>query len=94
MSKLIHDSKIRRLLAAALLALAACASDNSAVGAKAAAPGGAELWSRSCVRCHNNRSPANYSDAEWSVAMRHMRVRANLTAQEERIILEFLQSAN
>ena len=34
------------------------------------------------------------SDAEWDVAMHHMRIRANLTAEEHRKILEFLKSAN
>lgn len=56
--------------------------------------GGAQLWAENCVRCHNNRSPSTYSDAEWDVAMHHMRIRANLTAEEHRKILQFLKSAN
>lgn len=56
--------------------------------------GGAQLWAESCVRCHNVRSPSIYSDAEWAVAMHHMRIRANLTAEESTKVLEFLQSAN
>lgn len=55
---------------------------------------GMQLWSENCVRCHNDRSPASYNDAQWDVVMMHMRVRANLTAEEHRKILEFLQSAN
>lgn len=55
---------------------------------------GAQLWAESCNRCHNYRSPSSYSDAQWSVAMHHMRVRANLTAEEEKKILAFLKSAN
>lgn len=55
---------------------------------------GTQLWAENCTRCHGNRSPAAYSDSQWSVAMMHMRVRANLTAEEHRKILEFLQSAN
>lgn len=55
---------------------------------------GAQLWAESCNRCHNYRSPSSYSDAQWSVAMHHMRVRANLTAEEEAKILAFLKSAN
>ena len=54
---------------------------------------GARLWSQNCVKCHNSRSPSSYSDAQWEVAMLHMRVRANLTANEHKAILEFLQSA-
>lgn len=56
--------------------------------------GGAQLWAENCVRCHNIRSPSSYSDAQWEVAMHHMRIRANLTAEEHRKILEFLKSAN
>ncbi len=55
---------------------------------------GTQLWSENCTRCHNDRSPASYSDAQWEVAMQHMRIRANLTVEEHRKILEFLQSAN
>ncbi len=56
--------------------------------------GGAQLWSESCARCHNMRSPSERSDKEWSVIVHHMRVRANLTAEESKTILEFLKSAN
>lgn len=56
--------------------------------------GGSQLWAENCVRCHNIRSPSIYSDAEWEVAMHHMRIRANLTAEEHKKILEFLKSAN
>ncbi len=56
--------------------------------------GGAQLWSENCARCHNVRSPASYSDGDWSVSMHHMRVRANLTAEEHVKILEFLKSGN
>jgi hypothetical protein len=56
--------------------------------------GGAELWADNCVRCHNIRSPGNYSPAQWEVVMMHMRVRANLTPKEHKKILEFLKSGN
>lgn len=56
--------------------------------------GGSQLWSENCARCHNMRSPSNYSDAEWEVAMHHMRIRGRLTAEEHKAILEFLKSAN
>ena len=55
---------------------------------------GSQLWSENCARCHNMRSPSSYSDTEWTVVMHHMRVRANLTAEEHKKILEFLKSAN
>ena len=62
--------------------------------AKSSGKGSAQLWAENCVRCHNVRSPSTYSDAEWDVAMMHMRTRANLTAEESKKILEFLKSAN
>jgi nitrate/TMAO reductase-like tetraheme cytochrome c subunit len=62
--------------------------------AKSSGKGGAQLWTENCIRCHNIRSPSTYSDAEWEVSMHHMRIRANLTAEEHKKILEFLKSAN
>ena|ERR1051326_1458067 len=61
---------------------------------KIAQASGAELWARNCGHCHNIRSPASYSDAQWEVAVMHMRVRANLTAEEHKQILAFLKSAH
>jgi mono/diheme cytochrome c family protein len=55
---------------------------------------GGELWSRTCGQCHNLRPPSEYSDAQWAVAVHHMRVRVPLTGQEQREILEFLQASN
>lgn len=55
---------------------------------------GQELWSMNCQRCHNMRSPAMYSDAQWDVIVHHMRVRANITGAEQRAIADFLKSAS
>ncbi len=56
--------------------------------------GGAKLWAQNCIRCHNIRNPASLSDRQWEIVLHHMRVRANLTAQEHELILEFLKAAN
>lgn len=56
--------------------------------------GGALAWAQNCMRCHNLRRPRERSDREWDLIVHHMRVRAGLTAQEHRLIREFLQSAN
>jgi hypothetical protein len=53
---------------------------------------GAQLWAENCQRCHNMRSPSSYNDAQWEDVMMHMRVRANLTPEENKKILEFLKS--
>lgn len=55
---------------------------------------GVELWADNCQRCHNYRDPSIYTDAEWDVAMFHMRTRANLTASDYRKIRDFILSAN
>ena len=60
----------------------------------AAEKGGAQLWAENCVRCHNIRSPSSYSPAQWEVAMMHMRIRANLTPEEHKKILEFLKAGS
>lgn len=53
---------------------------------------GARLWSPYCGACHNARPPAERSPAEWDTIMMHMRVRANLPAQDSRAVLEFLKA--
>jgi hypothetical protein len=35
-----------------------------------------------------------YSDAQWDVIVHHMRLRANITGQEQRAIVQFLKSSN
>ena len=54
---------------------------------------GEELWTNNCMRCHNMRPPTMYSNAQWDVIVHHMRLRANITGQEQRAIVEFLKSA-
>jgi cytochrome c5 len=56
--------------------------------------GGAELWGQTCGHCHNIRSPSSYGPAQWEVIVYDMRVRANLTGEEQRKITEFLKAAS
>ena len=76
--------------------LALAGPDKSAAPAPPAATGksGAQLWAENCQRCHNLRSPASYSPAQWEVAMLHMRVRAPLTRDQHDKILAFLKSGS
>ncbi len=66
--------------------------------ARAHAPAGekkvgrAQLWSQTCNRCHNTRSPDSYSGNEWALVMTHMRIRGYLTGEDQRAIQQFLQS--
>lgn len=82
------------LLSVAALLLGCQSSGSTVASAKGTGKGGAQLWAESCARCHNVRSPSIYSDAEWDVAMHHMRVRANLSAADTETITKFLRSAN
>jgi hypothetical protein len=77
--------------AALVVTLAGCASSGDT---KTAQKGAAQLWSENCTRCHNGRPPGEFSDTQWDVIVHHMRVRANLTAEEQRQILAFLQASN
>ncbi len=72
----------------------ASGSEPSAMREEGQKQAGALAWSQNCMRCHNLRNPKERSDREWNVIVHHMRVRANLTAEEHRLILRFLQSAN
>lgn len=55
---------------------------------------GVQRWSENCARCHNMRDPKEFRDDQWKVIVTHMRVRAGLTGQDARDILEFLQKSN
>ena len=79
------------------LALSGCPTDGRAGSSEPevkVAKGGAQLWSENCRRCHNLRPPTAFSDDQWEVIVNHMRVRAHLTANESRLITEFLKAAN
>jgi hypothetical protein len=52
---------------------------------------GAELYSIHCMRCHPERYPTERTAAQWKTILMHMRVRANLPAEQSRTILKYLQ---
>jgi hypothetical protein len=66
----------------------------TASASASAAPGAAQLWADNCSRCHNIRPPQSYSDAQWQAVVMHMRLRANLTGNEQRQITAFLQASH
>jgi len=51
----------------------------------------AELYSMHCNRCHPERYPTERTAAQWKTILLHMRVRANLPAEQARTILKYLQ---
>jgi hypothetical protein len=70
----------------------ASAPNGESVAQRDTGRGGAELWAQRCSQCHFARDASYFSPAQWEVVMFHMRVRANLTAQEHHEILEFIKS--
>jgi hypothetical protein len=69
-------------------------SDQPVLASSESDKGASQLWAENCNRCHNYRPASTYNDYQWTIVMQHMRVRANLTAQEQKQILEFLQASN
>ncbi|MCL5097856.1 MAG: cytochrome c [Candidatus Omnitrophica bacterium] len=68
-------------------------SNPSQLEAQKPVPDEARVWAENCGRCHNLRSPNEFSYDQWEVIVNHMRVRATLTADETRAILSFLKAA-
>jgi len=82
-------------VAAMVLIVTGCTTTPTSTAAnQATGAAGTQLWAQNCGHCHNLRSPSSYSDAQWEVVALHMRVRANLTAEEHKKILAFLKSAH
>ena len=52
---------------------------------------GAQLWGENCNRCHNAPSMEQYSNPQWEVIGTHMKLKANLTDEETKKIISFLQ---
>ena len=52
---------------------------------------GVELYAIHCNRCHSERYPVEFNQNQWKTLMLHMRVRANLPADQARAILKYLQ---
>ena len=77
-----------------LISIASIMSNCSPTSAVYAEKGGAVLWGQNCTHCHNAPSPETFSDTEWDVAVTHMQIRASLTKEESRKIVEFLKTAN
>jgi cytochrome c553 len=63
-----------------------------AVSEKVKSKTGTQLWGENCGRCHNAPGPGEFSASNWDIIGRHMRVRTNITAEEERKIIEYLKA--
>lgn len=95
-------------VAMGLFVMAGCASNKSTKSAAAAKPAvwpltikdpaanesGAQIWAENCMRCHELRSPSQYTPAQWGIIVQYMRLRAGLTGTQAKKVLAFLQSAS
>jgi len=52
---------------------------------------GAEIYSLNCNRCHPERYATEFTESQWKTIMLHMRVRANLPAEQAKAVLKYLQ---
>ena len=52
---------------------------------------GQELYAIHCSRCHSERYPTEWTPSHWRTVMMHMRVRANLPADQAKEILKYLE---
>lgn len=66
----------------------------SCVASKITDRGGAQLWTENCQRCHYTPPTTLYTNDQWEVIGTHMQLRAMLTDNEAKKVIEFIQSAN
>jgi mono/diheme cytochrome c family protein len=52
---------------------------------------GEQLYAINCNRCHSERYATERTAAQWKTIMFHMRVRANLPADQAKAILKYMQ---
>jgi len=52
---------------------------------------GQQLYAINCNRCHSERYATEFTVAHWRTIMMHMRVRANLPADQAKEILKYLE---
>ena len=64
------------------------AKNGQQVKAKTQTSDGQKVFEANCVRCHN--VPETLSPREVRAVVRQMRVRANLSAEDEKALIQFL----
>ena len=72
----------------ALVAGVACATAKTGAKKKLT---GQELYALNCNRCHAERYATERTPGQWKTLLLHMRVRANLPADQAKAILKYLQ---
>lgn len=82
------------IMVVAGVAAALSAAPRHALAQAASVSEGARVYGNVCGRCHVARSPLERSDDQWIIIANHMRVRGNLTGEQLRSVLAFLQATN
>jgi mono/diheme cytochrome c family protein len=80
------------LAASVVLSAAVAFAGDAPADEKALFRRGAEMWPEYCGNCHKARPGGERSAAEWDTIMLHMRVVANLPADNARAIEAFLRA--
>jgi mono/diheme cytochrome c family protein len=83
------QSMLKTALAGTTVLVAVLAAPSPA----SAQESGAEVWGRSCGRCHRMQPPNKYDARHWEAIVGHMALTARLTADEEDAVREFLMGA-
>jgi mono/diheme cytochrome c family protein len=83
------QSMLKTALAGTTVLVAVLAAPSPA----SAQESGAEIWGRSCGRCHRMQPPNKYDARHWEAIVGHMALTARLTADEEDAVREFLMGA-
>lgn len=52
---------------------------------------GTRVWSATCSRCHERRPARQFTPDQWSVIVKHMRTRADLTKSEAEAVAAYLR---
>jgi cytochrome c5 len=52
---------------------------------------GQDLYTINCNRCHAQRYPREWTPSQWKTLIMHMRIRANIPADQAREILKYMQ---
>lgn len=92
--KQASKAKLIALMVLLVSGVATAQADENTSAQAGDASRGAKAWSENCMRCHNMRYPSEFRDDLWKPIVYHMRIRAGLTGQQTRDILEFIQNSN
>ncbi len=84
---------LRIFSATVLLAVLGCAANNGYRKSENMTEG-ERLYRSNCASCHALRKPADYTDDQWSTYVAKYGAKLNLSAGNQKQILDYLQESN